>query len=248
MITFKAEVIGKIDNPGALNSIQVGVFKCEGERTEQVGQYERNYPNLYQTFCHFRFNGKDYALYSTDYTASRIMALPSCKDLGGEERQAAGFCPVEYFVPCYIDRECVGLDETVRRYRVNEPSADELIHKVAKYRPLDKKTGQRITVEKPDYPVSPLVHYPFGFVAGCIWGDDSSWKIQYLDLSEAENGILKRDERFGYIALPESLSLKEAVKLESYQGDSTNEWAHQISIAVQKRFDLRNGKEVDELA
>lgn len=23
----------------------------------------------------------------------------------------------------------------------------------------------------------------FGFVWGCIWGDDSSWKVQYLDLS-----------------------------------------------------------------
>jgi hypothetical protein len=249
MITYKAEVIGKIENrPGTWNSSQVGVFRYEGERKEQVGQYKRNYPNLLQTFSHFRVNDKDYALYSPDYTISRIMALPSCEDIGGEEPHTAGFCPAEYFVPRYIEREYIGLDDKAQRYRVNEPSADDLIHKTAKFTPLDEKTGERITVEKPDRPVSPLLYYPFGFIAGCIWGDDSSWKIQYLDLSDAGNGILKRDERFGYIALPDGMPLNKAINLESYGSDSTDDWSHQISIAVQKQFDLRTGKVVDGLA
>ena len=29
----------------------------------------------------------------------------------------------------------------------------------------------------------------FGFVWGCIWGDDSSWKVQYLDLSSIHDGF-----------------------------------------------------------
>ena len=41
----------------------------------------------------------------------------------------------------------------------------------------------------------------FGFVWGCHWGDDSSWKIQYLDLRSVEAGIIKREERFGYVEL-----------------------------------------------
>ena len=41
----------------------------------------------------------------------------------------------------------------------------------------------------------------FGFVWGCIWGDDSSWKVQYLDLSGIQDGILRREERFGYVPL-----------------------------------------------
>ena len=41
----------------------------------------------------------------------------------------------------------------------------------------------------------------FGFVWGCIWGDDSSWKIQYLDLSKIADGIIEREERFGYVEL-----------------------------------------------
>src|SRR5262245_10694745 len=41
----------------------------------------------------------------------------------------------------------------------------------------------------------------FGFVWGCIWGDDGSWKVQYLDLSQILQGVLRREERFGYVEL-----------------------------------------------
>jgi hypothetical protein len=41
----------------------------------------------------------------------------------------------------------------------------------------------------------------FGFVWGCAWGDDSSWKVQYLDLSRVHEGIIAREERFGYLEL-----------------------------------------------
>ncbi|MBI3850461.1 MAG: hypothetical protein HY298_09335 [Verrucomicrobia bacterium] len=249
MITYKAEIIEKIENrPGTWNSIRVGVFRCEAESKEQVGHYVRNYPNLFRTFCHFRKNDKDYALYASDYTASRIMELPSCRDIGGEDPHGAGFCPVDFFVPRYIERESIGLDDKKHRYRVNEPSADDLIACTTKFTPLDEKTGKRITVEKPSYPVAPLMYYPFGFVAGCIWGDDSSWKIQYLDMSKAETGVLKRDDRFGYIALPDSIPLSQAIDVADYQCNEGEEWANQITIAIQKRFDLRTGKPVDELA
>src|SRR5207247_7723491 len=138
----------------------------------------------------------------------------------------------------YIELESIGLDDKPYRYRVNEPSDDDLATRTTKFTPLDEKTGKRIMVEKPSYPVSPLIYYPFGFVAGCIWGDDSSWKIQYLDLLKAESGVLKRDDRFGYIALPNSMTLDQAVDLMDFQSDRTEEWAHHITIAVQKRFDL----------
>lgn len=41
----------------------------------------------------------------------------------------------------------------------------------------------------------------FGFVWGCIWGDDSTWKVQWLDLSRVVDGVLTREERFGYVEL-----------------------------------------------
>jgi hypothetical protein len=41
----------------------------------------------------------------------------------------------------------------------------------------------------------------FGFVWGCIWADDSSWKVQLLDLSRVQEGVIRREERFGYLEL-----------------------------------------------
>lgn len=44
----------------------------------------------------------------------------------------------------------------------------------------------------------------WALVAGCVWGDDSSWKVQYLDLSkitEGVEGIVRREDRFGYVEL-----------------------------------------------
>jgi len=44
----------------------------------------------------------------------------------------------------------------------------------------------------------------FGFVCGCVWGDDCSWKIEFLDLSEITDGKITRDHRLGYAVLPGS--------------------------------------------
>jgi hypothetical protein len=41
----------------------------------------------------------------------------------------------------------------------------------------------------------------FGFVWGCHWGDDGSWKVQYLDLGRVQQGELRREDRFGYVEL-----------------------------------------------
>jgi hypothetical protein len=87
--------------------------------------------------------------------------------------------------------------------------------------------------------------YPFGFVAGCIWGDDSSWKIEFLDLSEIANGVIKRDIRFGYIEMPEGMSLKQAINMGDFKYDLTDEISY-VTIALQKRFDLASGKMLDE--
>lgn len=247
VVSYSAEVIGKVENrPGTWNSIRVGVFRSEGEKREQVGEYVRNYPNLFGTFFHFKKDDRDFALYSRDYTGTRIMELPSCKDSGGEEPHQNGFCPVEFYVPSYVERES-HFPGKIMKYRVNQPGGDALERRVEKSIIRDEETGKDVFVDRPDVPVTPLMFYPFGFVAGCGWGDDSTWKVQYLDLSKAEEGILKRDERFGYIALPRDVKLKDAVRMGDYNPDAHEDWSHQFTIALQKRFDLRTGKEIDLL-
>ena len=89
-----------------------------------------------------------------------------------------------------------------------------------------------------------VLFYSFGFVAGCVWGDDSSWKIQFLDLSEAEKGIIKREEKFGYIELPDNQTLKEAIDMYDY-GYDEEDYSNYIRINIMQTFDLRTGQKVE---
>jgi len=251
MHTYSAKVIDKIENPPrdgqrTWHSIKVGVFRAEEGKEEQVGEYIRNYTTLFSTFCYFRQGDKEYALYSPNYTATRVMELPSCKDLGGEEPNAAGFCPTDFYVPSYIDFENVYPDDRIERRRINNPSPENLLPKMVKYYPFDKQTGKAQEVEKPSYPVSPHLYYPFGFVAGCVWGDDISWKVQHLDLSEVNRGIIKRDDRFGYIELLDNMNLREAINMSEYlfYPDANDPYRH-ITITAKQKFNLLTGKRLD---
>lgn len=155
-----------------------------------LGAYERNYPSLFDTFCPFTRRGKDYALYSPNYTTTRVMELPSCHDLGGEEPASHGFCPVDYFVP------------------------------------VNDETGEAGDL---------------GFVTGCIWGDDTSWKIQALDLTNVEAGVIGREERFGHLEVPEGKRLSEAITVRPCDphAECEGQWIEVIAVV---RFEAATGK------
>lgn len=93
----------------------------------------------------------------------------------------------------------------------------------------------------------------FGFVWGCSWGDDSSWKVQYLDLTGIQDGVIRRDWRFGYVELatdgyrspcfnpnghlpPQGSEPPPFIKLERWEG-KTN-----VTFAVEMQFDFASGK------
>jgi hypothetical protein len=146
---------------GTWGSLRVHVVRTNDDGSkERVGSYDRNYPSLYDTFWPFKQGEKEYALVSTDYTATSVIELPSCKVVAAEEPSGWGFCPVDFYVPTVWGGD--GGDEPER----------------------DPVEGQ------------------FGFVAGCVWGDDSSWKIEFIDLSKLGEGKIDRYPRFGYIELP----------------------------------------------
>src|ERR1051326_750983 len=246
MLGYIAKVLETIQHsPNTWETLKVGVYRLEDDKEELVGEYHRNYSALFNTFFPCSYDGKDYALYSPDYTVSRVMELPSCRDIGGEEPSSDGFCPVDFYVPRYIDREYIDVEGERHRYRVNEPKAEYLGPRTQKFYRRDEKTGDQISVEKPDYAIAPLLYYPFGFIAGCIWGDDSSWKIEFLDLSEIGSGVIKRDSRFGYIEMPDRMSLRQAINIGDFKYDLTDE-INYITIALQKRFDLTSGKMLNE--
>lgn len=230
---------------------RVGIYLAEDGKEEFLGEYERNYSSLFNTFFPFHLNGKDLALYSADYTTTRIMELPSCRDLGGEDRDEMGFCPVDYFIPTYVDQETVmrlfypngRVDKTTTVSRIAQPIEGNLQEHSDRHDYTNLNTGEPMRSERAFKPLTPILYYPFGFVAGCIWGDDRSYKVQYLDLSEADKGIIKREERFGYIELPDDLRLKDAIDMEDYCCDlGDDELNTEIRIRIAQRFDLTTGK------
>lgn len=175
IIVYDAKVINTINRGEKYwNSLEIGVFQSHlDEETKEelayymIGTYKRNYSAFYNTFFPFERDGVWYALYSRDYTCTRVMKLPECIDIGGEDPESCGFCPVDYYVPKVKD-----------------------------------------------------VYMPFGFIAGCIWGDDGSFKIEFVDLRRVSEGVIKRDSRMGYIAIPRSFSrLSECISDVCMYGD-----------------------------
>jgi len=91
----------------------------------------------------------------------------------------------------------------------------------------------------------------FGFVWGCVWGDDRSWKVQHLDLRRVQEGVLVRDDRFGYVELASigwSSPCFEATLPSAPTGHppfihlSRRRGTRKVTFAVEVDFDLTTGK------
>ena len=190
----------EIDNsPRGWNYVRVVILDGDGR---EIGEYVRSYPSFAEaTFHPFFLHDRWWALYSKDYTATRVITLPECEDWCGEEEGAGGFCPTGYYVPRY-------------RPALTEHSKgifDEFIGEGAWGWDNPDKAGF-IDVQVAQY-------CPFGLISGCIWGDDSSWKVQYLDLAGLPDRELLRDERFGYFELLEKDLLKDCLNMNSWEPD-----------------------------
>lgn len=198
--------------PGCWNYILCQIYqRDENKNKTKVGEYIRNYSSMYNTFEPFVKDGKEYALISRHYTGTAVISLPDCKVIAEEPKDGSGFCPTGFFVPFYAEND--------------------------EHDPDDVEDRQQVGIEDYlcDFEYASKVIGHFGFVCGCHWGDDSSWKIQYLDLSQIEKGIIKRDSRFGYIELMGSSdSLKDNVKVMLFDPPEpiTDESIPRVSIKI----------------
>jgi len=208
---YTAKVIRKVKNrPGEWDSLKVGIFQDK----KQIGSYVRNYHNLSKTFFPFEHKGKWYALFSREYTRTEIMVLPTCEIIGSEPPvKGEGFCPVEFYVPNYIQVKFA--DGTGKREWCYDPLID-----VDKWK-LDPAKGNEYEFH----------YFDVGFVAGCIWGDDWSWKVQHLDLSQIEKGVITRSEKFGYVSLGRNCSLENSVDMIMFDPN-----AYRILLAISKCY------------
>jgi hypothetical protein len=91
----------------------------------------------------------------------------------------------------------------------------------------------------------------FGFAWGCHWGDDSSWKVQYLDLRRIREGVIHREERFGYVELGTNKYTSPCFRATLEQGAANKPSfidvrrvldATRVRLLVQLDFDLGSGQ------
>jgi len=68
-------------------------------------------------------------------------------------------------------------------------------------------------------------------------------EIQYLDLSQVASGLVKRDQRFGYIQLPVNMSLANVVSTHPYDPEPEGP-CQKIAIAVEHEFEVATCKDV----
>jgi hypothetical protein len=197
----------------------------------KIGEYRRNYPSFGETtFCPFELSGTWYALYSRNYTSTRIMRLPDCVDLGGEEPNSVGFCPVEYHVPLY--QPAIGRDATgaivAEQWRTGRWAGK-------------REDGEEWTIHDVRFRLGPARYLPFAFIAGCIWGDDTSWKVELIDLRRVAEGKIERSPRFGHIELPHKMSLLDCIEVSCHRP------LHDLRVDLirQECRDLATGDAID---
>ena len=77
----------------------------------------------------------------------------------------------------------------------------------------------------------------FGFVWGCQWGDDSTWKVQYLDLSAIRDGVVWREDRFGrlHLASDPKREARDFIKCKSHGGE------RQVEFHIRSQHYLATG-------
>lgn len=210
------------------------------EKWTQVAEYERNYAMLktFEPFQHLQDGlWKHYALISTRYTRLEVLDLQSGEIIAvepfpkadahyahnsngkveeGDDLPGMGFCPMEFYVPDWWDE----YDETYI------PKKDEV-------------TGEMKHPFKSDsYALEILDEFKeysgrWGLYGGCIWGDDSSTKMRYVDLSRISEGVVTTDERFGYVQIPDNLTLRESVQFNADEG--------YITLLTPIMFNIENG-------
>lgn len=209
-----------IDNgDSAWESTKVSIFRD----SNLIGEYIRNYRSFgILTFCPFEHNGQWYALYSAHYTSTRVMRLHDDKieDWCGEEPSSTGFCPTEIYVPQYkCEKESFTSESgtsDVEIYLVDSEFDDEL-----EFNKIQEKS----------------YYTNFGFLCGCVWGDDSSWKIRFIDLSQISAKILTITEKFGYCEMPRNLTLKKCIDMNGWEPDQ--DW---IKLTRSENFNLKTNE------
>lgn len=242
MNRYYAKATEKPNKPGEWNSQTIEIFDASDLK---LGSFERNYHSYgVETFVPFELNGKQYALYSESYSEMAVMSLPSCLPipLDMESRKNLhGMCVAEAYIPTYKNNPSF-------KFSSSNKDGTETKYDVQVYY---SEINLKETENEEETKDLPLLYHDFGFVAGCYWGDDTSWKINILDLSRIEEGKLNyfefpqkgqdgAEKMFPgpYIELPENLALKDAIHMSEGNNFKNGDFYGRIQIATPYNFKI----------
>lgn len=191
-----------------------------------VGTYERTLaygPPPFEPFRQYR-NGvwRDYALISADYTHLSVMDLADGAIIATEQPSAETLTAAGELIATNPARYGDRAPEDLARLWGFCP--------VEFHVPDWWETNPRYSRRAADTPTTPTGE--FGIYSGCMWGDDTAWKIQYVDLSAITDGRVTTDARFGYLEQPHPLTLDQVVQ---YRG------GQDITFALGVDFNLTDG-------
>ena len=89
-----------------------------------------------------------------------------------------------------------------------------------------------------DLTFGPWISLNTGFIAGCVWGDDSTWKLQVVDLSKATEGKVDRSARFGHLELARGMCLADSLRFDRFMPN----WELRATVIRQERRDVSTGR------
>lgn len=220
------------------NSGEVTIFHNDIE----VFKYTRDYSTAFKSIFPLVRNGKLLVLVSIDYQYVSILDIETKKIIGEEPLEVdedgdkeEGFCPVELYIPYYRNIQYISTYKNEDKkwshlcMVVDETCLDENI---------DKYIKDRVGGERSEYKISDVMYGDMAFVSGCYWGDDGSWKVQGIKVSEVDKGIIERKEYFGYIELAGNLSLKESIEVDNcYDHPKQYEITHKTTYRYKDKED-----------
>jgi hypothetical protein len=246
-----------VSEPESWEKVRISVYRNEVEGTKtKIAEYGRNYSML-DTFEPFRQlrDGiwHDYALVSDRYTRLAVLDLatgtiaatesypaatedyvemvkkhnPKSTISVGDPIPGSGFCPAAFYVPDFFD------DFKSAHYATDEEMEKDIKSTTDALTCVEGSEADRRFAEEWSAEYLWSSSGQWGVYAGCVWGDDSSYKLRYVDLSKVSEGVVTTDDRFGYVELPEG-KLKELVTLEAE--------SKRIIVSVPVRFDVSTGK------
>lgn len=154
---------------------------------------------VWNTVHPFEHQGRWYVTYSSAYTRLSVFNITDQYEAWTDEGGAGGFCPVAVAIPW--------------KHTDVRPE-HERSHNLTMWSWLPR-IGDQYEGDA-SFRASAA---DFGFYSGCIWGDDSSWKLRYLDFSRLSEGIVVASDAFGYIPLPTSMTIQDCVELDYVEED-----------------------------